>query len=389
MSQVSTLLLPAGPDPVALSGLMPRWGRNGKELRTANDEPLPNPAGWCLFGPENRLVEGVAKQLLAAANDALTRAAVQRWNPLLLVGPTGCGKSLLAAAVANAWSQPPADGDQTKPRHVLRMSLTDFRRLADSAIREDRVQAFRQRIRSANLLILEDVHRAGMSRWLADELATTIDALVDAQAMVLMTSAVPATSVVAFDRRMVSRAAGGLSLEVALPEVGTRGEILRRYVEAAGYRIEDDALSLIARQLGGDTRQLVATARQLCELTPSRRAVGVTHVDEWLNRQSDTVSPPVREIAKLVARRLRQPLRELRSPSRRKPVVFARAVAIYLARQLTPLSYEEIGRFFGGRDHTTIAHNHTVIESRLAGDHELRQTVEELRNQLNLTAAKR
>ncbi|MEO1496422.1 MAG: DnaA/Hda family protein [Planctomycetota bacterium] len=373
MPDVHTTLLPAGPDPLARIGY--------RTSRHADGNVLGEQSGWFLTGRENRIVRTAAETLLAAPNDDARLVDAQRMSPITLIGPPGCGKSLLATAVANQASV--AWGAQA----VMHTSLPDFRRMADAALSDDRVAAFRRRMRGLRLLVLEELHRCGSSQWMADELVATIDALRGAGAIVLITSLTSPAGIATLGPPLLSRLSEGLSVEVSPADEPVRGELLRRCVEANGKPINEDALGEITSHVSGDARRLMATARQLCELAPPARPVSRTEVREWIRRGTPAESTPLHTIAKLVAKRFGQPLRELRSPSRRQPVVAARAAAITLARRLTPLSYDEIGRYFGGRDHTTVAHSHNAANRRAAADRGYREALDSLIAELRSKAS--
>jgi chromosomal replication initiator protein len=316
---------------------------------------------------------------LEAASDPDALSAVRRWSPLTLCGPSGSGKSLLARGVAAAWRA--AIGDTEDP--TLSLSIGDFRRRLDEAIATHRVDAFRERVRDARLVVLEDLHRAPKSRHLHDELLATLDAAAESGAVVLVTTTKPLSESPAFGRALLSRFAAGLTLELHPASPAVRAELLRRTLEAGGRRVDSAAVAELGDSLSADGRRVLRVATKLLQRFGPRQAIGREQVQEFLAEERGGESTPaIASIASTVARYYGLPVREIRSSSRKQGVVLARAVAIYVARELTPLSYEDLGRYFGGRDHTTIMHNYQRITQRLPKDRALGSAIDDVRRSL-------
>ena len=315
---------------------------------------------------------------MASSNGAGIDDLLRRLSPVSLVGPPGCGKTHLAEGVAEAWRAGSRESDPDGAS-VLCLAAGDFRRRLDEAIRRDTVNEFRTRLRGVRLLVLEDLHRVGGADHFREELAATLDAIHASGGVVLATMTKPLSESPSFDRQLISRFAGGLVVEVAPLSQATRAELLRRALSDAGCRVDAAAIGELSASLSGDARRVLQTAAAVRERFGRRNSIGREQAKAFLSEKASETSPPLRDIAATVSRYYRLSLREVRSSSRKQHVVLARSVAIYLARQLTPLSYEEIGRFFGGRDHTTIMHNYQRIEARVPTDRALRSALEDLR----------
>ncbi|MGL4511926.1 MAG: helix-turn-helix domain-containing protein [Lacipirellulaceae bacterium] len=349
----------------------------GKRAASSTRAHRAAPAPFYVAGPENRLPYEAVATLLAAANDPQALATASRWSPVVLGGPTGSGKSLLARGVFAAWRERFGDDE------VLSLSIGDFRRRLDEAIASHRVEQFRERVRSSRLLVLEDLHRAPKSRHLHDELVATLDAAGESGALVVATTGKPLSESPAFGRALLSRFAAGLTLELSPPSTDARTELLRRTLEAGGRKVDAAALAELGDSLSTDGRRVLRVATKLLQRFGPRQAIGRDEVQTFVaeERGADP-SPAIATITSTVARYYALPVREVRSSSRKQPVVLARAVAIYVARELTPLSYEELGRYFGGRDHTTVMHNYQRITQRLPKDRALRSAIEDVRRSL-------
>lgn len=352
---------------------------NRIDLSTAGPKQRPAavpayvPTPCYVAGPENQLVLSVISKLMEAIPSGLQLPEeIRRWAPLALVGPPGCGKSHLAKALANQFTQ--HHGEE----NILFLTAVDFRRRFDQAVRENEVEAFRQTVRGVSLLVMEDLQRLPRGEHLQDELLATFVAVQQAGGMIITTLSKPPSSIDSFQRRMLSRFAEGLTLEVSALSEEARGELLKHTLLSAGTRVEEAAVECLTQSLSGDARRVIQTAEALSRRYGKKKPIGMGQAEAFLADQPRPETPPLRHIATVIGKYYSLPLRELKSSSRKKSVVLARSVAIYLARELTPMSYLEIGRFFGGRDHTTIMHNYKRIEKELKTDRSLRSAIEEL-----------
>lgn len=367
--------------------LAPIQGRRLSRARNGSAAPaeadptrLPN----FVAGPENHLLVAVINRLIASIEEpaapttglpATTPNPLRLSTPLVLTGPTGSGKTHLACGLADLWRARRGEDE------VAYYTAADFSRALAGAIADGAVRDFRRRLRRKRLVVIDDAHRLGATKNKAAELRHTIDGVSEAGGLMLLTLSGPAADAPGFDRPLLSRLAGGLAIEIAPPGLHARRELLRQAADAAGCKLDDRALETLAEQLPPEPPRMLRAAVEL------RRRQGV-RIDAQAARQlleddRPDNSPPLRDILRVVARYHQVPLNVLTSASRKQGVVAARAVAIYLARELTPMSYADIGRLLGGRDHTTIMHNYRRIDRELTKDRALQSAVQDLRRLLS------
>ena len=332
---------------------------------------LPSDA-FFVAGKENRLVSKVIGRFLNGS----PIGDLRKTSPLVLVGPSGCGKSLLAGAIHELVSQDFDEDDS------LLITATDFRRRLDLSIREEQIELFRERFRELKLLVVEDLHRLPVNDLLQEEIMRTFATIQQNGGMVVTTFGKPPGHVEALSRRLLSWLASGLSVEIAAPANETRLELLYQHLLQTGAPASEEALKSLSNSLTGDVRQIQRIAQEIRQRFGKRNVLTLGQAQAYLADLPRLDTPPLRLIASIVAKYYSLTLRDLRSSSRKQTYVLARAITTYLARELTPMSYEEIARFLGGRDHTTIMHNFNRIEDRLPNDRALRSAVEELRQKI-------
>ena len=313
-----------------------------------------------LIGPENRLVE--------VAIRAVFENPLMNYNPLVLCGPSGTGKSHLARGLEAAWK-----ARRPRCRRSVYTTATDFARELDEAIERQAVDDLRAKYRTVSLLVFEDLGRLADKPAAQTELIHTLDALLAADSRVVVTAAAAPTQLNGIVPALQSRLLGGLVVPLSPPGRDTRLAILRRLAAAAGDPAGRRGGRTAGRWFGRDR-------------SPAGRGAGAVGGPRGGQRRADRrragpiVSqpaeprrrPPLKDIAQHTARHFALTLGELRSSSRRRAVVAARDVAMYLARVVTKQSLEEIGRYFGGRDHTTVMHGCRKTESLLQTDPAIR-----------------
>lgn len=340
--------------------------------RPVESSPLPgSPCGPVLdsflVGPENRLVEPAVRCLLDGADDA--------YCPVVLYGPSGTGKSHLACALAAAWTA------RSRKRTAVYVPAVDFARQLTEAMQTKTVDDFRLRYRQVRLLIVDDLeHLLGKSA-AQRELLFTLDALEAAVGRVLVTAKRPPAELVGLIPGLQSRLSQGLVVPLTLPRHATRLAILERVAEARGIRFAPGGLDMLAEGLRKTVPELLSAVTQL-EFSAASGVIGLDRIREHVARDNISRQASVHQIASVTAGYFSLRLSDLRGPSRRRPTPTARALAMYLARNLTTDTLAQIGRYFGGRDHTTVSYSYGKTEQRLRAEPELQDALFTIQEEL-------
>jgi chromosomal replication initiator protein len=323
-------------------------------------------------GPENRLIAAVL------TGDA---SLLDRGNPLLLTGPAGAGKSSLAWTLARAeLARLGSSG-----RCLFELAHEFARRHAESIEADDR-EHFRQRYLRPDVLVIDDVHHLAGKPAAQDELSSLVDQRVAEGRVVITTCPRLPTIIRGIRANLASRLLPGLTIPIHLPGAAARRRIVEAIVGEMRLGLSAAQLDRLIEQLPSDlsARRLAATIQQVVAWQAAHADTRLDDVN--LDRVTDSLrqgqQPSMAVITSAVAKRFQIRPAELKGATRRQAVVRARSLAMFLGRRLTESSLQDIGSFFGGRDHTTVMHACRQTERLLATNTELARAADELLEQL-------
>ncbi len=335
------------------------------------------------LGSQRQASRFFLREFVADAANSLARVAAvamtlrdTTFNPLVLCGPAGFGKSHLAQCLVSRWRK-------TFPgRSSAALTGADYVRQFAMSVDADAVSDFRTKYRSAELLLVDGLHELSGKPAAQEELARTIDVLLGRGSFVLVTSRESVTELSGVAEQLASRLSGGLTIQLAQPGIDARREMIRRIVALYGLLCDQEVMEALSAKLSGPFPALRESIGTLAIAQKNTTQVTLSAVHEHLRDHGCGSRPTIRAIISAVARYYRLRAAELRSPSRRKTIVRARGVCVFLARRLTAESLQSIGQHLGGRDHTTVLHAHRQAESLFRTDLEFRRAIDELTEKL-------
>jgi chromosomal replication initiator protein len=331
-----------------------------------------------VVGRSNTLAHAAARQVTIAK-----RTDPVMFNPLYIHAGVGLGKTHLLQAIT--WS-----GNGIGERKVLYLTAEKFMYSFVSALRSQTALAFKEALRGIGVLVIDDLQFL-TGKTTQSEFCHTLNALIDAGRQVVIASDRPPSDLESLDDRMRSRLAGGLVVEIGSLGEELRLEILKTRVNAArshhpGFDVPQAVLNYIANAVTHNGRDLEGAMNQLLA---QNKLTGHPVTLEMAERAvRDLVRPQepkrikIEDIQRIVARQYNVSRSDLLSSRRTANVVRPRQVAMYLAKTLTLRSLPEIGRRFGGRDHTTVLHAVRKIENLVGNDMALAEEIEVLKRQL-------
>jgi len=334
----------------------------------------------------DNFVEGASNRVALAAARSIAEAGVGalRFNPLFIHAGVGLGKTHLLQAIARASLA------RLTPDRIVYLTAEYFMWRFASAIRDNDTLAFKEQLRAIDLLIIDDMQFL-QGKSIQNEFCHLLNSLLDSARQIVVAADRPALELESLDPRVRSRLSGGVSLEMGLPDYTMRFEILRRRLQQAkredqSLHISDEILQHIAQAVSGSGRDLEGAFNQILFRQSFEPNLSISRIDEilgHLTRSSGTRRVRIEDIQRFVARHYNISKQDMLSSRRTRTVVRPRQVAMYLAKMLTPRSLPEIGRNFGGRDHTTVLHAVRTVENRLGTDQKLAQEVELLKRLIN------
>ena len=322
-------------------------------------------------------VIGSSNRFAHAAALAVAEAPAQAYNPLFIYGGTGLGKTHLLQAVAQYVSEHTSD---LTVRYVTSETfMNDF----INSLRDKRIEGFKQRYRTYDVLMIDDVQFFEHKERIQEEFFHTFNSLYEAGSQIVMSSDRPPRDIATLEERLRSRFEWGLITDIQPPDLETRIAILRKKVKTDGIHISDpQVLTFIASRVSTNIRELEgALTRVVAFSSLTGRAMSVELAQDVLKDvfpQGEAAEVSIKRIQDLVAERFNLSLEELCGDRRSQNIVYPRQVAMYLSRELTDSSLPRIGKEFGGRDHTTVIHATSKIARLIREDRSVYNLVQEL-----------
>jgi len=325
-------------------------------------------------------VVGANNQMAHAASLAVAQAPAQAYNPLFIHGSTGLGKTHLMHAIGHSILQ------RNPEARVAYLSTEKFTNEYIHAIQENALTKFRQRYRSVDVLLVDDVQFLAGKERIQEEFFHTFNDLFESQKQIVISSDRPVTEIATLEARLVSRFQWGLSADIQSPDFETRVAILKTKAATLKVTLPMPVIEFMAQHISKNIRRLegalikissyAALTGKTLDLASAELLLKDVLMEEAQNRLN------IEGIQKRVADHYQIRHSDMTSKRRPSAIAFPRQIAMYLSRQLTRHSLQEIGQAFGGRDHGTVIHAVKTVENMMEQDNSVQGSVDFLKSQL-------
>ena len=326
-------------------------------------------------------VIGNSNRFAHAAAQAVANNPAHAYNPLFLYGGVGLGKTHLMHAIGNRIKQ------NNPSMKVLYTSSEKFTNEIINSIQNKTTEAFRQKYRNIDCLIIDDIQFLKGKEQTQVEFFHTFNALKDANKQIIISSDRPPREIETLEDRLRSRFDQGLTADIQPPDLETRMAILRKKAAADHIELPNDVITLLATNIATNIREIEGAYTKIVAYTSLMdMPITVETAQKVLQDMGNTVKTrqiTFEGIIKVVAEHYNIKQEELFNKKRTQNIAFPRQVAMYLCRELADLSYPRIGELFGGRDHTTVIHAYEKISknkvSNISLQNDLQEMIETLR----------
>jgi chromosomal replication initiator protein len=322
-------------------------------------------------------VIGSSNRFAHAAALAVAEAPAQAYNPLFIYGGTGLGKTHLLQAIGQYV------GAHSRALSVRYITSETFMNDFINSLRDKRIEGFKQRYRTYDLLLIDDIQFLEHKERIQEEFFHTFNSLYEAGRQIVISSDRPPREISTLEERLRSRFEWGLITDIQPPDLETRIAILRKKVKTDGIHVPDpQVLTFIAGRVSTNIRELEgALTRVVAFSSLTARPMTVELAQDVLKDvfpQGEAPEVSIERIQTAVTERFGLSMEELCGDRRSQNIVYPRQVAMYLSRELTDSSLPKIGKQFGGRDHTTVIHATSKISRMIREDRDVYNLVQEL-----------
>ena len=341
----------------------------GSPASTATASTVDLEGTELVISPDNsfdQFVVGPGNQMAHAASIAVANRPGTAYNPLFIHGGVGLGKTHLLQAICQLLLQSRPDS------HICYLSCDQFMNQFLDCVQAGNMNDFRHRYRHVDLLVIDDIHFLTNRERTQEEFFHTFNELYHRQRQIVLSSDSPPSEIPALEERLVSRFKWGLVAAVSKPCYETRVAIVRAKTRLRGLEMPDEVICYIARKIDSNARELEGAITSIQgHVSLSDRAIDMDLAREALGdpvaevRQAQVT---LQRIIDIVTRFYGVKLSDLQSKRRHKSVTEPRQLCMWLTRKRTRFSLEDIGGYFGGRDHTTVMHSIRTIDDRMEQD---------------------
>ena len=321
-------------------------------------------------------VIGSGNRFAHAASLAVAEAPAKAYNPLFIYGGVGLGKTHLMHAIGHYVLE------HNPTANVVYVTCEKFTNEFINSIRDNRPEDFRNKYRTADILLIDDIQFLAGKESTQEEFFHTFNTLHGENKQIVISSDRPPKEIPTLEDRLRSRFEWGLITDITPPDLETRIAILRKKAKAEGLDIPNEVLIYIANQIDTNIRELEgALIRVVAYSSLENKDITSELAAEALKGIIPSSKPKVitvQDIQKVVSEQYGIRMEDFKSKKRTKNIAFPRQIAMYLSRELTDLSLPKIGEEFGGRDHTTVIHAHDKISNMIQSDKQFEREIQEL-----------
>ena len=328
-----------------------------------------------------RFVVGSSNKFAHAAARAVADAPAMNYNPLFIYGESGLGKTHLLYAIAHKIH------DEHPDYRIVYIKGDAFTNELIQAIREGRNQEFREKFRSADVFLMDDVQFIAGKDSTMEEMFHTFNTLYETRKQIVFTADRPPKEMLKLEDRLKTRFEWGLIADIQPPDYETRMAIIKNKAIRMGVELPEEVLIYVAENITSNVRQIEGTVKKILAfrdlLGSNVDASSVTRAVRDMFKETSDILPTAEVIIEEVGKFYDIDPNAIRGQGRTKATSWARHIAIYLTRHMTKLSLKDIGKEFDNRDHTTILHSIDRVEKQCKTDPETNEVIKDIRSNIN------
>lgn len=365
---------------IAKTEVLKEEEENPKEMFINKELPLKD----LYVDPENNLnpryrfdsfIVGSFNELAHAASQAIIENPGTKYNPFFVYGDTGLGKTHLLQAIGNAVKE------KYENKKVYYMTLEKFATGFVNAMQGNRANSFKEKHRKYDLLIIDDIQFIDKMEKIQEELFHTFNDFHEGSKQIIFSSDKHPNFIPGLAERLKSRFSAGMIVDISRPDYESRLAILKMRAKERGVLVDDDILKYIAESIDGNIRELEGCLNTVvCQYQFKNKPISLTEAKTLIkNNIRPKKSVAIKDVVKVVSEHYNLDEASIYDKTRRKEIVRARQVVMYILREDFNISYPAIGQKLGGKDHTTVIHSYEKIKNDMREDARLVQEIENIR----------